>query len=264
MMSPIEQGKGGSMAAMPSSSVVRVPKAGEMVATQLRRQIVLGELKEGEILPSESILMQRFGVSRPTLREAFRILESEQIIHVRRGARGGARVLLPNSAVAGRYAGLLLQYRGTTLADVYEARTALETVAVTALAKSRTAADLHRLDEALADGENTLRTDVLNYAAHDTMFHRLLMELSGNQTMSVLLDMLFYIIDSHNQSYLRTVPREEGEPAARTAQRAHAKMVDLLRQRAGDKAAAFWRKHLSQVSAFMVRDPGETVLDVLS
>jgi DNA-binding GntR family transcriptional regulator len=53
-------------------STVRVPKAGEMVAAHLRRQIVLGELKEGDQLPQESILMGQFGVSRPTLREAFK------------------------------------------------------------------------------------------------------------------------------------------------------------------------------------------------
>jgi DNA-binding FadR family transcriptional regulator len=39
-------------------STVRVPKAGEMVAAHLRRQIVLGELKEGDQLPSESVLME--------------------------------------------------------------------------------------------------------------------------------------------------------------------------------------------------------------
>ena len=46
--------------------------------------------------------MERFGVSRPTLREAFRGLESESLISVRRGAHGGARVHLPNADVAGR------------------------------------------------------------------------------------------------------------------------------------------------------------------
>ena len=43
--------------------------------------------------------MERFGVSRPTLREAFRVLESESLISVRRGAHGGARVHLPNADV---------------------------------------------------------------------------------------------------------------------------------------------------------------------
>jgi len=48
---------------------------------------VLGELREGDTLPPETTLMGQFGVSRPTLREAFRILETESLISVRRGAR---------------------------------------------------------------------------------------------------------------------------------------------------------------------------------
>src|ERR1700733_962449 len=83
------------------STQVRVPKAGELVAEQLRRQIVTGELREGDPLPSENVLMERFGILRPTLREAFRILESEHIIVIKRGARGGAYVLVPDAG-AGR------------------------------------------------------------------------------------------------------------------------------------------------------------------
>ena len=115
-----------SVNAVANVSTVRVPKAGEMVAAQLRRQIVLGELSEGDQLPSESVLMEQFGVSRPTLREAFRILEAEGAITVRRGVRGGARVQVPDISVAARHVGLLLQYRGALLSDVYEVRAVLD------------------------------------------------------------------------------------------------------------------------------------------
>jgi len=55
----------------------------------IRRQITGGELKEGDNLPPEAQIIEEFAVSRPTLREAFRILESEKLISVSRGARGG-------------------------------------------------------------------------------------------------------------------------------------------------------------------------------
>src|SRR4051794_39864856 len=58
----------------PVGQHIRVPKTAELVAAQLRRQIIKGELREGESLAPESILMEQFGVSRPTLREAFRVL----------------------------------------------------------------------------------------------------------------------------------------------------------------------------------------------
>jgi DNA-binding FadR family transcriptional regulator len=59
---------------------IRVPKAAELVAAKIRRQIVNGELAEGTALPPEAELVSRYGVSRPTLQEAFRILESELLI----------------------------------------------------------------------------------------------------------------------------------------------------------------------------------------
>src|ERR1700735_999220 len=143
------QARGESVNAVRTGSTVRVPKAGEMVASHLRRQIVLGELKEDDQLPSESVLMEEFGVSRPTLREAFRILEAEGAITVRRGVRGGARVQVPDVKVAARQAGLVLQYRGALLPDVYEVRAILEPAAARMAATRRTSADLTRLEEAL-------------------------------------------------------------------------------------------------------------------
>ncbi len=79
------------------SGPVRVPKTAELVAQHLRRLIVRGEIAEGESLPAEAELRAQFGVSRPILREAFRVLESESLIVVRRGARGGAIVRLPGT-----------------------------------------------------------------------------------------------------------------------------------------------------------------------
>src|SRR6201996_2829510 len=131
----------------------RVPKAAELVAADLRRQIIRGELAEGDALPPESDLMARFGVSRPTLREAFRVLESENLITIRRGARGGARVQPPGREVAARYAAFTLEYRGVTVRDVYDARAALEVPSVGKLARERTTEDLEVLDRALSEQE---------------------------------------------------------------------------------------------------------------
>jgi DNA-binding FadR family transcriptional regulator len=253
------------MATTSRSKAERALKAGELAAAHLRREIVTGELREGEALPSEAALMQRFGISRPTLREALRILESESIITIKRGSRGGAHVLIPDVAAAGRYAGALLQYRGTTLADLYQARAQLEAAGAEMLATKRSAADLQKLENALAEGE-ALVSDPLAYAEkQELQFHRLVMTLAGNQTMRVLLDMLLSIMELHNQSFLRAHPPDENSAAVvRVTQNAHAKMVKLVRQRAADKAGAFWQQHVNLVGEYMISDPQETVLDVLS
>ena len=128
---------------------LRVPKMAELVAGDLRRRILRGELVENDALPSESALMQRFGVSRPTLREAFRVLESESLISVRRGAHGGARVHPPNADAAARQTALVLEYLGVSMQDVYEARGVIEPGCVAMLAKTRTEENLSELRTAL-------------------------------------------------------------------------------------------------------------------
>src|ERR1700726_3871307 len=148
--------RAGTTGVRPLGHRIRVPKTAELVAAELRRKIVRGELAEGDALPSEATLMAEFAVSRPTLREAFRVLESESLISIRRGARGGARVQLPNGNVAAGYAGLVLEYRGTTLQDVYDARTFIEAPCAALPAHRRSEQDLARLKEAVAQAQQLM------------------------------------------------------------------------------------------------------------
>ena len=110
--------------AVPAGTAIRSPKTAELVAGTLRRMVVDGQLKEGDFLPNEAELMAHFSVSRPTLREAVRVLESERLVEVRRGSRTGARVRVPGAEIVARPAGLLLELSGATIADVMVARSA--------------------------------------------------------------------------------------------------------------------------------------------
>lgn len=246
------------------ASLVRVPKAGELVAAELRRRIVGGELEVGEPLPSEGKLMSQFGVSRPTLREAFRILESEQLIRVLRGARGGARVMKPDPGVAARYTGVLLQSNGTTLADVYRARAVLEESAIGIADGRRLPANIKRLDSLVAEGAELVENTTA-YGDHDVVFHRTVVELGANTTLKVLADMLFHIISAHNRAFIAAHPEGYEIPANRAAQRAHAKLVKFLAAGDLESAQRYWRRHLDGVQSYMVgADSKETVVDVLA
>jgi DNA-binding FadR family transcriptional regulator len=250
--------------AVTKNSTVRVPKAGEMVAAQLRRQIVLGELKEGDQLPSESVLMEQFGVSRPTLREAFRILEAEGAINVRRGVRGGARVQVPDISVAARHIGLLLQYRGALLSDVYEVRAVLEPAAARMVARRRTSADLARLQEVVDRHRESIDDPGSAFAA-DAEFHQLVMELSGNETLQILAGMLSSIIREGDRSYADSHDWQHEEELAKIAVRAHTRLVELIRKRSGDEAEELWRKHLAESAKIVLGDRATaTVVELLS
>src|SRR4051812_10355634 len=74
---------------------IETPKLAHIVAQRLRRRIANGELPPGSSLPREADLMTQFGVSRPALREALRVLEAESLISLGRGARAGATVMAP-------------------------------------------------------------------------------------------------------------------------------------------------------------------------
>src|SRR5881397_2852890 len=130
---------------------VRSPKTAELVAATLRRMIVLRQLQEGDYLPQEAELMEHFHVSRPTLREAVRVLESEGLVEVRRGSRTGARVRVPGPEAVAKPAGLLLELSGATIADVMVARAGMEPMAVRLLAESGTSEAFDELDEMLAE-----------------------------------------------------------------------------------------------------------------
>src|SRR4029450_10781895 len=88
------------------------PKAAEVVAAELRRQIVTGRLKPGDKLHPENVLTAEFEISRPTLREALRLLESESLITISRGKHGGARVSSIDLGSAARQVGVFLQLQG--------------------------------------------------------------------------------------------------------------------------------------------------------
>lgn len=248
---------------MTKSEIVKIPKASELVAATLRRQIVTGELKPGQLLPNEAVLMKKFGVSRPTLREAFRILESEAIITVLRGARGGGRVLEPDGAVAARYMGILLQYQGTPLTDVYQARTEIEVSAVGMLGGSKRKPAVRTLEELAIEAEELIDDDD-GFAAHDLKIHSAIVEATGSTTLAELSKMLFHIIDAHNALYIASHPRGFSSTVNKQAQRAYVRLVKLLSDSDIEAAQRHWRRHLEAAETYMVGEADSTLVEVLS
>ena len=254
---------GSEVAGVGGLQPMRLPKMAELIADRLRRQIVRGELREGDALPPESELLERFDVSRPTLREAFRVLESESLITVRRGAHGGARVQVPNTDVAARYAGFILEHRETTLDDVYQCRILIEPPVVGMLADRRTDADIARLRAALEEHDAAAHDPRLAIRTH-TAFHALLIEVAGNQTLRVLTGMIRHIIDRANWDWVEATTSGSGEAAGiGLGLKAHHRVVDLIE--AGGRAGAeeLWRKHLTETRAHLLRPDVTTVLDLM-
>ena len=104
--------------AAPRRGQLRQPRLADMVASVLRERIVDGKLANGDLLPKQDELLEEFRISRPSLREALRILESEGLLTVRRGNVGGSVVEAPTADTSAYMFGLVLQSRRGTVADL--------------------------------------------------------------------------------------------------------------------------------------------------
>ena len=242
------------------SEATLVPKAAELVARRLRGEIVRGETPVGEPLPSEKELMERFGVSRPTLRAALRILETQSLVEVRRGSRGGTWVIAPSIDVTARRAGAFLQYHRATVDDVHRARALVEPPAVALLATRRDPEHLARL-QATLDEEAAALEDMALVRIIGERFHAEIVELAGNETLIVFSSMLQEIIDIQT-ARAQIHRREHGiERAAPTMHAEHVRTLELIAAGAADEAEQHGRTHLEHVRV-RVAD-GDDNLDVV-
>jgi len=177
-------------------------KVSEVIADELRARIGRGELAEGDLLPNERLLCEQFDVSRPTLREAMRLLEVEGLIVTPRGGSKGAQVITPNADQAARYAGLLLQIRGASIADIFTLRTLVAPAAARMLAE-RADRDVAELRALLVQ----VRQAGLNpreIGRVSNQFDRTLLALSGNEALNLVGQMMAVIVSEH----LDSIPEE--------------------------------------------------------
>lgn len=224
-----------------------MPTAAQLVADAIRRRIITGELDDGESLPPEAALIEQYGVSRPTFREALRILQSETLISIRRGSRGGARVNAPTIEPIARQAGLLLQHQGTTLGDVYEARLILEPPAAARLAGT-TKATKKALRAALEE-EEAAAADPAAFGHASGAFHEAVVRLAGNSTMALFAGILHEIIDAHSES-VYPADRDAPERTERSGA-AHRRLVELVEAGNAARAEAHWRRHMEEIGSRM-------------
>jgi GntR family transcriptional regulator, transcriptional repressor for pyruvate dehydrogenase complex len=218
------------------------PRTGELIAQRIRHRILTGELEQGDEIPTEADLQAEFGVSRPTLRDAMRILETEGLIRVRRGRFGGATVLQPTADRAAYHFGLVLQREGATMEDVARARSVLEPVCAGLCASGPDHEQLAAELEVLVDR----CADVVDAGEQPGEFppaclrvHTAILDACGNTTLRLLMEALESIWTGTEQRLLKTIREVYGYPPRderlRIVSSLRAVVTDIA---AGDAAAA--------------------------
>ena len=242
---------------------VHVPKVAELVAAHLRWRIVSGELADGDALPRESDLLAEFGVSRPSLREALRVLETEGLVRIRRGNVGGAIVRRPTASSAAYHLSLTLRVNEVTHDDLAVARLAVEPICA-ALAAG--VPDRHAIADELTrlvdESERCVTTAEFTESAHE--FHRRLTELCGNTTMAVMAGTLEAVWAAQETRVVEissdTLHSSRGERRRSIA--AHRRLIAAIADGDANRASRAMRQHLSEAQEIMVGELGSTLIEL--
>jgi len=225
------------------SGKVRAEKISEVVAKRLRDRILSGELVEGATLDGGEKLLKEFGVSKPTMREAFRILETEGLITTKRG-RDGAIIHAPGMEVAARCTSFVLQARRIPLDDVYSTRVLIEPAAVRLLAEKRSKASISALRRQLQAVEAALDDDD-QFAHESAVFYRELVELAGISTLSLLMEMINAILEQYLAAVVVRAGREIDNTRSKQAGvTSKQKLLGYIEAGQANRAEEYWREYL--------------------
>lgn len=233
-----------------------VTGASEQIALQIRQYLERAGLKPGDRIGTEAELADEFGVSRPTLREALRLLSSSQLIRVGRGRSGGIFVARTPSEGMERNVSesiaLMLAAETVSTEQLLDARMFLEVPLAGRAAVNADAPSVLRLEAAIAAAEgHAPGTDPFNAA--DVRFHRVLAEAAGNE---LLLALTGWILEVLQPSLVSQIATAVDAAAILDQHRAIVRAVKRGQRGAAERAMAAHLDYLSAVLA--ARNPHDT------
>ena len=161
----------------------RALPAFRVIAQELERQILAGDLQVGGSLPSETSLATRFSVSRPTIREAIRVLEQIGLIRREEG-RNKLRITAPQAKEIGAQIKTAFLLQETTFEQLWEVLSAIEPACAASAALKASAADLEQIEDNIRRTENAI-DDYETLVELDIEFHNLVAEATGNNALQL-------------------------------------------------------------------------------
>ncbi|ORW72755.1 GntR family transcriptional regulator [Mycobacterium saskatchewanense] len=224
----------------------RADKLASTVARRIEADIVRRGWTVGESLGSEQALQQRYGVSRSVLREAVRLVEHHQVARMRRGPGGGLLICEPDAAPATRAVVIYLEYLGTTLDDLLNARLVLEPLAAALAAERIDEAGIDRL-RAVLRAEEHWRPGL---PAPRDGFHVALAERSKNPVLQLFIEILMrlttrYALQSRTESATEAIEAVDHMHSDHTAIVAAVTAGDAAR------AKTLTERHVEAVTAWL-------------
>ncbi|MFJ7747105.1 FadR/GntR family transcriptional regulator [Peribacillus sp. NPDC097295] len=167
---------------------VKSPKVYEIIFNQIKESFINGELKPGDKLPAERELSNRFKVSRTSIREALRVLESNGVIEVRPGDGTFIRQSEVQSLIA-RLSNTIINAENHLIYEMLEVRRVIETECAFLAAQRASSLDLKNIMNALEDMANSEQDEELGLQA-DLLFHNSIAQAANNSIFSGLVQTL--------------------------------------------------------------------------
>lgn len=234
----------------------RAPHVADLVVAELRRRILDGELRDGDELPRQEDLLREFGVSKPSMREALRILESEGLLSVRRGKVGGAVVHRPGEDNVAYVLGMVLRSLGTPVDDLSMALNLLEPqcVALCAGRADRAETVVPHL-RACHEEAAACIDDIRAFTPASRKFHEEIVRLCGSPTLTLVVGALESVWSAHAAAWVEVHEGDDELPDLAYRQQGlddHAALLDLIER--GDVAGAMAeaQRHLKWAPVYMI------------
>ena len=154
----------------------------EQVAQALLEKIIQDNIKPGNSLGTEADLLTTFNVSRPTLRESLRILESQGVIEMRPGPGGGILVHQPSVDILAHGLSVFLRLHGVPFISVLQAREVIEPALAREAAINGTEEDFTELAASI-ERMRIIRDDQVAFIEENRIFHSIIARASGNKVL---------------------------------------------------------------------------------
>jgi GntR family transcriptional regulator, transcriptional repressor for pyruvate dehydrogenase complex len=228
----------------------------------MREDILCHEGDEQEwLIGSEADVLDMLGVSRPTLRQAARLLEQEQLLVVRRGVGGGLFGTRPTSEGVSSVASVFLRAQRTTFRDLLEAETIIGPACAELAARNPSSSERSRVRDFYGNrfefAPRGHELEGMFSAAQD--FQRLLSQVAHNPTLAMFVDVLMGLAanaDGVQRAY-------ESRDRRQVTLERHQEVADLVWNRDGELAAERMRKHLDETRRWMSKATLNQTLDPL-
>jgi GntR family transcriptional repressor for pyruvate dehydrogenase complex len=212
----------------------------EEVVTQVHELIRAGRFRAGDQLPSERELAETFKVSRTSVREALRALETQGLIISRTGM-GNFVADLPIESLVAPLARMLIEEKNA-LADVFELRKLIEPQIASLAAERATPQDIARLKGILAKQAEQVERGATGVDA-DTELHFAIGQATQNQAIKKLVSGLLDILSRSREESLQTKLRRQASIQS------HRAIVAAIAEHDQARARDAMRHHIEQVAS---------------